>query len=189
MGASAGTSPGPISFSQPSHIYRPTYQGEGLGATPQASMYRPSFSPQMPTYSRAPMMQAPSRQFGLFPTQGQSYSIPYRPSMAAPQRADPNLTAINRAFAPQRPIYDGEGGSYMPTRYMDPSQRNAILQNPGNYLNYARYIQEGNDPSAYRAALQRPQMMSQAQRNSLMASQRAELSGMLPPATPSDSGG
>ena len=69
-GAIAGPGPIRVPQSKPSHIYRPTYGDQGLGATPQAMQY------QMPSFYR-PMMQAPQR----------NYQVAFRPSyQQQPQR-------------------------------------------------------------------------------------------------------
>jgi len=214
MGSLAGTgvmasnSRAPNAPSSGSRTYQPTYTNysspayravrgasmgasnilSGLGGTPQAQMYS-RFTPQMPTYSRPTAQRMPVQPTGgLFSNRAQpAYSIPMPVATTLRPTVDPNLAAINQAFAPQRAMYDSDGNTYTPTRYMEQSQRDAILQNPGTYLNYARYLQAGNDPSTYRFGYQTPQMMTQAQRNSLTNSQRAELSSMLPAAP--DSGG
>lgn len=183
MGASAGTGfssrHARAPSSVPSHVYRPTYQMQGLSFTPQARSYMP-YGSQLPTFNRpSPMM----------PMQPTSYRIPTAPTAVQRPAADPNLLAISQALAPRQTLYDSEGSSYMAPRYMEQSQRDAILQNPETYLNYARYIQAGNDPSGYRASMPRPQIMSQTQRDALTKSQSAKLSSMLPPAASSDSGG
>jgi hypothetical protein len=72
---------------------------------------------------------------------------------------------------------------------MEQAKRDALLANPGAYLEYAKYIKAGNDPSTFRYNQQPISMMTQAQRDALTNSQRAELSGMLAPVAPVDNSG
>ena len=164
----------------------------GLGATPQYTQ----FQAQMPTFSRPQMAPPPpSGGFGRFPMQALSpqpaYRIPYGPSI--PQRgvrADPNLAAINQAFAPRQAQYDSDGNSYNAPVYIDQSQRDAILDNPGAYLEYAQYVQGGGDPSKFTRQAQPIQYMTQGQRDAMTKSQRSQLESILPPSAPVvDSGG
>ena len=158
----------------------------GLGATPQYTQ----FQAQMPTFSRPQMAPPPpSGGFGRFPMQALSpqpaYRIPYGPSI--PQRgvrADPNLAAINQAFAPRQAQYDSDGNSYNAPVYIDQSQRDAILANPGAYLEYAQYVQGGGDPAKY---VRQPQpqpisMMCKTQQDALIKKQKSELDRLLPQA-------
>lgn len=183
-----------------SHVYQPTYGNytspmnqavygvaRGLGATPQYTQ----FQAQMPTYSRPQMAPPPlSGGFGRFPMQAIS-SSPSRGGMFgnAPAAVDPNLSAINQAFAPRQAQYDSDGNSYNAPVYMDQSQRNAILANPGKYLEYAQYVKGGGNPSQF-AYSQRPvQYMTQGQREALTKSQTNQLNSLLPQAAPTSSDG
>jgi hypothetical protein len=69
---------------------------------------------------------------------------------------------------------------------MDPTQRNALLENPGAYLEYAKYKQGGGDPAQFSRQVQPIQYMTQAQREALMKKQRLELGTLLPQARPDD---
>ena len=213
MGAAAGNgimasnarAPG----APPSRTYQPRYTNygspayqavrgaaQGLGATPQAMMYRP-FTPQMPTYSRpsAPQFQqtpqgavAQGALGGFF---GRGPQPAYRIPMGGMQRpqVDPNLAIINQALAPQRAMYDTDGNTYTPPRYMEQSQRDAIMKNPGAYLEYAKFVQGGGDPAQFQRSAQPVSMMTAAQQQNLTKSQAAELGKILPAAAPVDSGG
>ena len=103
---------------------------------------------------------------------------------------DPNLAAINQAFAPPQSVYDPEGSYYFTApNFMDSTQRNAILENPETYLGYAKYVQSGGDPSKFTRQAQPIQYMTQGQREALMKKQRLELSKLLPQARPNDYSG
>ena len=197
MGASAGT--GVRSFAEggstsaptsaptseasaapPRQIYQPQYTDYGLGSTPQAQgrlasiLNMGNYGNQMPTFTRP---QA---------TPQMSYRTPIPMSTGTKAVTDPNLAAINQAFGPPEVRYDSEMGAYSPPVYMDPTQRNTILENPGAYLDYARYTQGGGDPSQFSRQAQPIQYMTQAQREALMEKQRLELNRLLPQARPDD---
>jgi hypothetical protein len=72
---------------------------------------------------------------------------------------------------------------------MEQSQRDAILQNPGAYLDYARHVQGGGDPAQFQRTAQPIRMMTAAQQQQLNKSQAAELGKILPAAAPVESGG
>lgn len=202
--------------SVPSHVYRPTYRNYtspyniavdraitgsgGLADTPQAKMYN-SYAPQMPTFNRPEMAPPPtSGGFGRFPMQALSPQPAYRiPSgQSVPQSGsifgrkpaiDPNLAAINQVFAPRQAQYDSDGNPYNAPVYMDESRRDAILADPGKYLEYAQYVQGGGDPSKFTRQAQPIQYMTQGQRDALTKSQANQLSSLLPQAAPTSSDG
>ena len=164
----------------PRQIYRPQYEDYGLGSTPQAQgqlaalLNMGNYGNQMPTFTRpqaAPQM---------------SYRTPIPTGMGTRASTDPNLAIIDQAFRPPEIRYDSEMGAYSPPVYMDPTQRNALLENPGAYLEYAKYKQGGGDPAQFSRQVQPIQYMTQAQREALMKKQRLELSGLLPQARPDD---
>ena len=95
---------------------------------------------------------------------------------------DPNFAIINQAFAPPQVQYDSEGTTYKAPVYMDQSQRNAILANPGAYLEYAQYVQGGGDPSKFVRQPQPISMMSKTQQDALIKKQKSELDRLLPQA-------
>lgn len=72
---------------------------------------------------------------------------------------------------------------------MNRSQRDAILKNPGAYLDYAKYIQGGGDPTKFQYSAQPVSMMTTAQRDALTKKQKAELERILPPAYVEDYSG
>jgi GH25 family lysozyme M1 (1,4-beta-N-acetylmuramidase) len=162
-------------------IYRPQYADYGLGSTPQAQgrlasiLNMGNYGNQMPTFTRpqaAPQM---------------SYRTPIPMSTDTKAVTDPNLAAINQAFAPPQSVYDPEGSYYFTApNFMDSTQRNAILENPETYLGYAKYVQSGGDPSKFTRQAQPIQYMTQGQREALMKKQRLELSKLLPQARPDD---
>jgi hypothetical protein len=145
MGASAGTGvrsfaeggstsapTSEVSAASPRQIYQPQYTDYGLGSTPQAQgrlasiLNMGNYGNQMPTFTRP--QAAPQI----------SYRTPIPMSTGTKAVTDPNLAAINQAFGPPEVRYDSEMGAYSPPVYMDPTQRNTILENPGAYLDYAR---------------------------------------------------
>jgi hypothetical protein len=147
----------------PRQIYRPQYEDYGLGSTPQAQgqlaalLNMGSYGNQMPTFTRP--QAAPQM----------SYRTPIPTGMGT---KDPNLAIIDQTL--RSPAY------------MDLAQRNTILENPGAYLEYAKYKQGGGDPAQFSRQAQPIQYMTQAQREALMEKQRLELSRLLPPARPDD---
>ena len=193
MGASAGT--GVRSFAEggstsaptseasaapPRQIYQPQYTDYGLGSTPQAQgrlasiLNMGNYGNQMPTFTRP---QA---------TPQMSYRTPIPMSTGTKAVTDPNLAAINQAFGPRKTQYDPDGNPYNAPVYMDPTQRNTILENPGTYLEYARYVQGGGDPAQFLRNSQPIRYMTQAQREALIEKERSELSSLLPQARPDD---
>lgn len=179
----------------PRQIYRPQYEDYGLGSTPQAQgqlaalLNIGSYGNQMPTFTR-PQAGPPQAQ----------YSIPYSNLQDPPKKSgrlfslnkvtDPNLAIIDQALLPpQAQNFFGRRPDVeisQPPVYMDPSQRNAILENPGYYLDYAKYVQSGGDPAQFSRQIQPIQYMTQAQREALMKKQRSELNRLLPQARPDD---
>jgi len=179
-GGSTSTPAGDASAAPQRAIYRPQYTDYGLGSTPQAQgrlasiLNMGNYGNQMPTFTRpqaAPQM---------------SYRTPIPMSTGTKAVTDPYLAAINKAFGPPEVRYDSEMGAYSSPVYMDPTQRNAILENPGAYLEYAKYKQGGGDPSKFTRQAQPIQYMTQAQREALMKKQRSELNRLLPQARPDD---
>jgi hypothetical protein len=167
----------------PRQIYRPQYEDYGLGSTPQAQgqlaalLNMGSYGNQMPTFTRpqaAPQM---------------SYRTPTPTGMGTRASTDPNLAIIDQAFRSPEVRYDSEMGAYSSPVYMDPTQRNALLENPGAYLEYAKYKQGGGDPAQFSRQFQPIQYMTQAQREALMEKQRSELSSLLPQALDSGNDG
>jgi hypothetical protein len=150
----------------PRQIYRPQYEDYGLGSTPQAQgqlaalLNMGSYGNQMPTFTRP--QAAPQM----------SYRTPIPTGMGT---KDPNLAIIDQTL--RSPAY------------MDLAQRNTILENPGAYLEYAKYKQGGGDPAQFSRQAQPIQYMTQAQREALMEKQRLELSRLLPPALDSGNDG
>jgi hypothetical protein len=147
----------------PRQIYQPQYEDYGLGSTPQAQgqlaalLNMGSYGNQMPTFTRP--QAAPQM----------SYRTPIPTGMGT---KDPNLAIIDQTL--RSPAY------------MDLAQRNTILENPGAYLEYAKYKQGGGDPAQFSRNFQPIRYMTQAQREALMEKQRLELSRLLPPARPDD---
>jgi hypothetical protein len=182
--APTSTSKGEASAAPPRQIYQPQYTDYGLGSTPQAQgrlasiLNMGNYGNQMPTFTRP---QA---------TPQMSYRTPIPMSTGTKAVTDPNLAAINQAFVPRQTQYDPDGNPYNAPVYMDPTQRNTILENPGTYLEYAQYVQGGGDPAQFSRQAQPIQYMTQAQREALMEKQRLELSRLLPQALDSgnDSG-
>ena len=183
-GGSTSTPTGDASAAPQRAIYQPQYADYGLGSTPQAQgrlasiLNMGNYGNQMPTFTRpqaAPQM---------------SYRTPIPMSTDTKAVTDPNLAAINQAFAPPQSVYDPEGSYYFTApNFMDSTQRNAILENPETYLGYAKYVQSGGDPSKFTRQAQPIQYMTQGQREALMKKQRLELSKLLPQARPNDNSG
>ena len=150
----------------PRQIYQPQYADYGLGSTPQAQgrlasiLNMGNYGNQMPTFTRP--QAAPQM----------SYRTPIPTGMGT---KDPNLAIIDQTL--RSPAY------------MDLAQRNTILENPGAYLEYAKYKQGGGDPAQFSRQAQPIQYMTQAQREALMEKQRLELSRLLPPALDSGNDG
>ena len=210
-GGSTSTPAGDASAAPQRAIYQPQYTDYGLGSTPQAQSFlgMSDYGNQMPTFSR-PQMAPPTQALSPQP----AYRIPYNVAQDQQQRSgsgkiftnnslinrnqgqDPNLAAINQAFAPPQRVYDPEGSYYFTApklsrtpSFMDSTQRNAILANPGAYLEYAQYVQGGGDPSKFTRQAQPIQYMTQGQREALMKKQRLELNRLLPQARPDDNSG
>jgi hypothetical protein len=179
-----GIGGGAIEQAPQRQIYQAQYADYGLGSTPQAQgrlasiLNMGNYGNQMPTFTRpqaAPQM---------------SYRTPIPMSTDTKAVTDPNLAAINQAFAPPQSVYDVEGSYYFTApNFMDSTQRNAILENPETYLGYAKYVQSGGDPSKFTHQAQPNQYMTQGQREALMKKQRLELSKLLPQARPDDNNG
>lgn len=215
MGSTVG--PSVMQSSQPSTSSGVGYGGSKGAYQPNYynlySNYMTQPIPQARNPYYAPMnysLQMPTRSPGI-DSVSTSYSIPYGPSIsqqqgfnlakvvttnrlinalkAKAQGQDPNLAAINQAFAPQKRQYDTEGNYFSTPVYMDQSKRDAILANPGAYLEYAKYVQGGGDPTKFAHTPQPISMMTAAQRDAYTKSQRNELSRLLPPAPPSDNSG
>lgn len=160
--------------------YRPEYVDYGLGATPQAQQFA------IPSKMSIPTPDRPGS------TGGSRFERPVASGMPQQtQKADPNLAILNQVLGPQpQYVYDSDGNSHpAPPQYMDASQRDALLANPSAYLDYAKYIQGGGDPTKFQRSAQPISMMTTAQREAFRKKQVAELSKLLPPAYVEDQGG
>jgi hypothetical protein len=159
MGASFGTSPGAVTVptARPSHIYQPSYQSMGLGATPQASY----FMPQMPTYSRfsTPQMRNPGL---FFAPQQASYRVPFK-------QATPSTPAME---LPSADAIRNQQLSY--------SQYQNMMERPSYYLPYAQSAMSGG-PATFQPRSSIPYMTA-AQQQAYGQRQAADLGRLLGPA-------